>query len=290
MHVISWHDNSAANKNNPDPRNWVGFGNRTTDDMARHWLTFYYMSDDEFKAEHAERNALKKVNATQSAAELAARGWWACRRVALVARVLCWPRRAVAAAQIRYATGQNVVPVFEGWERNADGTFNMVFGYMNRNYEEELDIAGRPGQQHRVMGRPGLRAGAGSGPADALLPAPPAVRVHGPGAEGLGQEGSRLDADRPRQDREGLRRRCCRSGSSAPSSIRRIAAASARSAPSLKKIAAPTITLASPAPVTIGVGQSLTLVASVHRRWTSDAAEARPPRAGCRSVAIPTAR
>jgi hypothetical protein len=56
MHVISWHDNSAGNKNNPDPRNWVGFGNRTTDDMARHWLTYYYMSDDEFKAETAERN------------------------------------------------------------------------------------------------------------------------------------------------------------------------------------------------------------------------------------------
>ena len=35
MHVISWHDNSAANRYNPDPRNWVGFGNRTTDDMAR---------------------------------------------------------------------------------------------------------------------------------------------------------------------------------------------------------------------------------------------------------------
>ena len=37
-------------------------------------------------------------------------------------------------AQVRYATGQDVVPVFEGWERNADGSFNMVFGYMNRNY------------------------------------------------------------------------------------------------------------------------------------------------------------
>jgi hypothetical protein len=61
MHVISWHDNSAANKYNPDPRNWVGFGNRTTDDMSRHWLTFYYMSDDEFKAEVAERSALKSV-------------------------------------------------------------------------------------------------------------------------------------------------------------------------------------------------------------------------------------
>lgn len=57
MHVISWHDNSVANKYNPDPRNWVGFGNRTTDDMSRHWLTFYYMTDDEFKAEVAERNA-----------------------------------------------------------------------------------------------------------------------------------------------------------------------------------------------------------------------------------------
>ena len=44
-------------------------------------------------------------------------------------------------AQVRYATGQNVVPVFEGWERNADGSFNMVFGYMNRNYEEQVDVA-----------------------------------------------------------------------------------------------------------------------------------------------------
>jgi hypothetical protein len=64
IHTISWHDNSAANRNNPDARNWVGFGNRTTDDMARNWLTFYYMTDDEFKAELAERNSLKKVNAT----------------------------------------------------------------------------------------------------------------------------------------------------------------------------------------------------------------------------------
>jgi len=45
-----------------------------------------------------------------------------------------------AAQQMRYMTGQNVVPVFEGWEHNADGTFSMVFGYMNRNYEEELDV------------------------------------------------------------------------------------------------------------------------------------------------------
>jgi hypothetical protein len=43
-------------------------------------------------------------------------------------------------AQVQYATGQNVAPTFEGWERNPDGSFNMVFGYLNRNYEEEVDI------------------------------------------------------------------------------------------------------------------------------------------------------
>jgi hypothetical protein len=45
-----------------------------------------------------------------------------------------------ATAQVQYASGQNVAPVFEGWERNADGSYNMVFGYLNRNYEEEVDV------------------------------------------------------------------------------------------------------------------------------------------------------
>ena len=43
-------------------------------------------------------------------------------------------------AQVQYARGQNVAPVFEGWEHNQDGSYNLVFGYLNRNYEEELDI------------------------------------------------------------------------------------------------------------------------------------------------------
>src|SRR5437870_8508578 len=47
---------------------------------------------------------------------------------------------AGAQAQVQYASGQNVAPAFEGWERNPDGSFNMVFGYLNRNYEEEVDI------------------------------------------------------------------------------------------------------------------------------------------------------
>jgi hypothetical protein len=39
-----------------------------------------------------------------------------------------------------YSRGQNASPAFEGWEQNADGSFNFVFGYMNRNWEEELYV------------------------------------------------------------------------------------------------------------------------------------------------------
>lgn len=52
--------------------------------------------------------------------------------------VSAWALRA-GAQTIKYARGQNVAPIFEGWERNLDGTFSMYFGYLNRNYEEELD-------------------------------------------------------------------------------------------------------------------------------------------------------
>ena len=42
--------------------------------------------------------------------------------------------------QLRHWSGQGVAPVYEGYDVNADGSFNMWFGYMNRNYEEELDV------------------------------------------------------------------------------------------------------------------------------------------------------
>jgi hypothetical protein len=44
------------------------------------------------------------------------------------------------AAQWAHNRGQNVVPVFEGWESNPDGTFSMVFGFFNRNCHETLHV------------------------------------------------------------------------------------------------------------------------------------------------------
>jgi hypothetical protein len=49
--------------------------------------------------------------------------------------------RATASTQLRSLRArQSLQPVFEGWEKNADGTFSMWFGYLNRNYEERLNI------------------------------------------------------------------------------------------------------------------------------------------------------
>jgi hypothetical protein len=41
---------------------------------------------------------------------------------------------------IRYNSGQSVVPVYEGWERQPDGSFNMVFGYLNRNHVQQIRL------------------------------------------------------------------------------------------------------------------------------------------------------
>jgi hypothetical protein len=42
--------------------------------------------------------------------------------------------------QIQYSRGQNIAPSFDGWMPNADGSFDLLFGYMNRNFEEHLFI------------------------------------------------------------------------------------------------------------------------------------------------------
>lgn len=61
--------------------------------------------------------------------------------VALAAATLWLPPVGAQAP----ARGQNVTPAYEGFWRNADGTFDLMFGYYNRNWEEEIDVAVGPG-------------------------------------------------------------------------------------------------------------------------------------------------
>jgi hypothetical protein len=44
-------------------------------------------------------------------------------------------------------TGADVIPIYEGWYKNPDGTLSLSFGYLNRNYEEEVDIPVGPANQ-----------------------------------------------------------------------------------------------------------------------------------------------
>jgi hypothetical protein len=63
LHTISWHDNSSANKYNPDPKNWVGDGQRTIDEMGFAWIGWYDLSDEEYKTALAERKEQQRKTA-----------------------------------------------------------------------------------------------------------------------------------------------------------------------------------------------------------------------------------
>src|SRR5262245_235373 len=56
LKVTAWHDNTSANKANPDPNQWVGWGERTVDEMAHAWVNITYMSDDDYARLIAARN------------------------------------------------------------------------------------------------------------------------------------------------------------------------------------------------------------------------------------------
>jgi hypothetical protein len=50
IHVTAWYDNTTANPNNPDPDQWVGFGDRTVDEMGHAWMNVTYISDEDYSA------------------------------------------------------------------------------------------------------------------------------------------------------------------------------------------------------------------------------------------------
>ena len=65
--VTAWHDNTTANKANPDPNVWVGYGDRTVDEMAHAWVNVTYMNDADYRAAIEERK--KAVGSTTNASE-----------------------------------------------------------------------------------------------------------------------------------------------------------------------------------------------------------------------------
>ena len=49
IHVTTWHDNTDNNKHNPNPKNWVGYGQRTIDEMSFAWVSLFYLDEPEYQ-------------------------------------------------------------------------------------------------------------------------------------------------------------------------------------------------------------------------------------------------
>jgi len=68
-------------------------------------------------------------------------GRWLCVCGVVLWALVSWlERRPIDAQVLKYRSGQNVVPVFEGWQRTEDGSYKFYFGYLNRNYQEQIDV------------------------------------------------------------------------------------------------------------------------------------------------------
>jgi hypothetical protein len=62
LRITAWYDNTSAIRNNPDPDQWVGFGDRTVDEMGHAWVNVTYISEDDYKAWVAARPRKKPTD------------------------------------------------------------------------------------------------------------------------------------------------------------------------------------------------------------------------------------
>ena len=67
LHTISYHDNTAANKHNPDPTAWIGWGSRTMDEMGHGWTDIAFLTDEQYQEELAARRAKKQQTTAATA-------------------------------------------------------------------------------------------------------------------------------------------------------------------------------------------------------------------------------
>ena len=51
----AWYDNTVGLRGNPDPNQWVGWGDRTVDEMGHAWVNVTYLDDADYEAAVAER-------------------------------------------------------------------------------------------------------------------------------------------------------------------------------------------------------------------------------------------
>ena len=65
LHTISYHDNTANNKHNPDPTSWRGWGSRTMDEMGHGWTDVAFLTDEQYQKELQKRAKAAPSTRTQ---------------------------------------------------------------------------------------------------------------------------------------------------------------------------------------------------------------------------------
>ncbi len=53
--IKQWYDNTENNPNNPDPRQWVGWGQRTADEMSHAWIAVSHLNEETYQELLAQR-------------------------------------------------------------------------------------------------------------------------------------------------------------------------------------------------------------------------------------------
>ena len=144
IRITAWYDNTSANKYNPDPNQWVGYGERTIEEMGEAFVNVTNLAirstpigSPSTNRQAAARNPDRVERSCYSTAAIV------FASVAIVSLAL--PAHAQfkfkqVPAERPHESGQSVTPAYEGWWQNSDGTYNLLFGYFNRNTKETLDI------------------------------------------------------------------------------------------------------------------------------------------------------
>jgi hypothetical protein len=67
IHLTAWHDNTASNPANPDPTQWVGWGQRSFDDMYHAHVNVTYLTEEDYQkiTEERKKAAAQATNQEQ---------------------------------------------------------------------------------------------------------------------------------------------------------------------------------------------------------------------------------
>lgn len=99
LHLIGIHDNTPTNPKDPDPTQWVEWGQRSVDEVTAAHISFEFLKDEDYKQLAAERQAKQRSGKSQESQSIGRVPWGATCWMRLAPRLLfCRPSLTPPAA------------------------------------------------------------------------------------------------------------------------------------------------------------------------------------------------